>query len=219
MKVSFKLNKNQLSRAKAIVAWVQREWETTDPECRDEKHTVWCGNLIGNWGHGFNFNPNQNLELLDNGVVQYQGQRCPLVQDMGLLTLARIAGFTDEYPWREDFSSPLVKKWYEGRDKAVKTLVVKNYETSDPDLAWWETAEDKAHRLVREGKVTSAIVAKAVADAENGLWLTNAERAYLSVLDGVKPAEPGSPAYKRAAAEGSQEWAALAYRYQKAKGG
>lgn len=218
MKVSFKLNAEQLLVAKAIAAEVEKESEDLkkDPDFNPDKNQYWCGNLLGYQGHSFSFNSDQDLQLLDNGVVQYQGQRHPLIQDGGLDVLARIAGFTEKFPYR-GHEVHLRKEWYERRNEAIKGLKVLNYETSDQDLSWWETADYKAERLVKKGEVTVEMLKPLVALAKNGSRLKGAEHVLLSVLDNIKPAQIGTPEYRQACAEGNQEWRLLAAKYQEAK--
>lgn len=218
MKVSFKLNKEQLLVAKAIVKEIEKETRDLkkDPEFTSDRTQFWCGNLLGYQGHTFSFNPDQDLQLLDNGVVQYQGQRYPLIQDGGLDALARIAGFTEKFPGYS-YELHLRKGWYERRNKAIKDLKVLNYETSDQELSWWETADHKAERLVKEGKVTVEMLKPLVAKLKTNTRLKGAEQILLSLLDNVKPAPLGTPEYRQACAEGTQELQLLAAKYQEAK--
>ena len=205
MKITFKLTKEQLDRAKEISAAIAAEKE------EESSQVFWCGNLLGYQGHSFSFNKNQFLQLLDNRVIRYIGQRYPLVQDGGLQTLTKIAGFNDPFP-EYDTPKSLQKEWTQKRLKAIQSLQVTDYQTSDKNLSWWETTEDKAIRLLKAGHVTFDMVKAAVKAAEERRP-TNAEWVYLSVLKNYVPAKPGTPAYRRAMAEGTHHWVGLAARY------
>lgn len=108
MKVSFKLNNEQLKNARVIVA----EAEKTKGDY--ESNEIWCGNLLGYVYNHYNLNTNQRLEL-EKGIVTYVGERHPLIEDGGLQVLKEIA------------------------QGDISKLRVCHYETSNPDLAWWET--------------------------------------------------------------------------------
>ena len=216
MKVSFKLNKEQWLVAKKIMEETLKI--SIEEEVKEEldSYAVFCGNLLGYQGHSFSFNTDQDLQLLNNGVVQYTGQRHPLVQDGGLDVLARIAGFTEKFPGYHH-QLHLRAGWCANRVSAVKQLEVLDYKTSDPELEWWETASDKAHRLVDKGKVTVEILTPIVEKFMRTHYLSQVEWVYISVLDGVKPAPLGTAVYRQACAAGTQEIQLLAAKYQQAK--
>ena len=132
MKVVFKLNKKQLSYAQAIMAEVSK--------FEGDEDSYHCGNLLGWMGHSFSFNHRQNLELdVKSGTVTYVGERHPLSQDGGLVTLLRIGtGYSPEegepYSYREKLKEASASYW--------GFLKVVSYETSDRRLHWWETTND-----------------------------------------------------------------------------
>jgi len=119
MKVSFKLNLQQLARARAQVLKTERRDSASDElDSRDNYE----GNLVG-WAedHGFSYNRNQRLDLVGDTLV-FQGERCPFHQD-GMFKLLTLILTGEEKPakgWEEEF-------------------VPLEYQTSDARLEWWET--------------------------------------------------------------------------------
>ncbi len=201
MEVVFKLDQEQLARARAIVAKV--EAEGFDEEDRD---LVWCGNLLGMSAGHTCFNSNHWLELNeDAGTVSYEGERYPLVQDVGLTTLYRVvAGEVPRYPGYS-WETHLRKGWCDERLEAVKRLRVVLYRTSDTRLQWWETLGDLAARMSPEELLKELLTGR-----KTGGWqvplaaVTEYCRQY---VEKYRDVEPGTPAYRRMAASGQQvEW-------------
>lgn len=116
MKVSFKLNLAQLARARAQVLRVVQQ------DAIDVEGDYYNGNIVG-WvtDHGFSYNSNQKLELVDDCIV-YTGERCPFNQD-GMLSLLGELLTGEKKP---------SKGWEAGYTPMV-------YETSDQRLRWYET--------------------------------------------------------------------------------
>ena len=134
MKIVFKLNKKQFANARVIVDEVAK--------IDGDEDSYFCGNLIGWAGHSFSFNPRQCLELdLKSATVTYVGERHPLNQDGGLVTLLRIGtGFEPEKENSPKFS--FHKKLSDAKASSWDFLEVVSYETSDTRLHWWETTND-----------------------------------------------------------------------------
>ena len=131
MKVVFKLTKKQFAIAREIMSEVEK--------FEGDEDSYYCGNLLGWMGHSFSFNPKQNLHLTDDGKITYEGERHPLVQDGGLVTLLRIGtGFSPEeeepYSYRKKLEEAVASSW--------DFMKVVSYETTDSRLSWWETTSD-----------------------------------------------------------------------------
>lgn len=191
MKVVFKLSSEQAATAKAIVSRVATEGTGFE----DEPSAVNCGNLIGTWGHGFSFNPNQNLWFdEEKRIVTYEGERHPLVQDKGLTVLADICSAV--YRNKKNY-----KEFYEDRIHAVKALNVVLYETTDRRLQWFQTSDDIWEQMSLEELINELGKFKEKRVPHNFKVIC------MMRTQEVRDIEAGTPAYRRIMAEGRYaEW-------------
>ena len=201
MEVVFKLDQEQLARARAIVQEVEKEDEDlVDPEGDGE---AYCGNLLGWSGGNLAFNPNQHLELNeDASTITYKGERHPLEQDGGLTVLWKVVvGEIEKFPGYS-WETHLRKGWCDKRREAVKKLRVVLYRTSDTRMEWHETMWDLAARMSPEELLEELITGR-----KTGGWqvppaaVAEYCRPFLEKYRGV---EPGTPRYRQMLASGQQ---------------
>jgi hypothetical protein len=96
-------------------------------------HSYYPREVMGNLHlleEGCFINPAQSVDLV-GGKLVVEGERCPLVQDGALSTIAKIAGYASEKEAHSD-------EWAK--------LEVHSYKTSDQRLSWYETLSSYIYR-------------------------------------------------------------------------
>lgn len=146
MKVVFKLNAEQLSRAQEICERVAKEneglvFELESPRPKSYYDSAkklrfyFRGNMLPCQADEFNYNKDQNLSLSDN-ILTYTGQRCPLWDDGGIEVLKEIA-----------FGE-------------IEELEVVEYDTSDCKMLWHDTASSYIRRKAKCPKTLLSLLLK-----------------------------------------------------------
>ena len=181
MLVKFKLSADQLVRALEVLAMVPRFDEEVD---FDDPNIGWGGSLIGAL-YGYQNHEQYMTMTEETGELFYEGDRCPLVQDGGLETLRKIAG-----------------------SGGLEALHVVEYETTMPEMAWYETREDLAIRQVAD--CSSLAEAARIVGIKPGdrywyCWQRGAAYAALERFPGPAYADPGTVQYRRLVASGEVE--------------
>lgn len=143
MRVSFRLEGDQIARATGLVEVLAQEAEK-DKACCVAGFDA--GNLLGYVPyHGFSQNENQRLKF-SHGIVTYVGERSPLIQDGGCAILAYIVSGYRKYCFHPDGSVYRQEKTPE-MVFHLQTLVPLTYITRMPSWGWFECLHDYRERL------------------------------------------------------------------------
>lgn len=143
MRVSFRLEGDQIARATGLVEVLAQEAEK-DKACCVAGFDA--GNLLGYVPyHGFSQNENQRLKF-SHGIVTYVGERSPLIQDGGCAILAYIVSGYRKYCFHPDGSVYRQEKTPE-MVFHLQTLVPLTYITRMPSWGWFECLHDQQRRL------------------------------------------------------------------------
>lgn len=135
-------------------------------------HSYYSREVVGNLHlleEGCFINPAQSVDLVGGRLV-VEGERCPLVQDGALSTVAKIAGYASEKEAHSD-------EWAK--------LEVHSYKTSDRRLRWYETLSAYIYRAASLEEMLSYMEKHPGNEAHVGFVLKTRFPEMVRVINGL----------------------------------